>query len=195
MNFKSSGKDKIKTNKTKKQKQRDRELPGLTSTHLPVAGPASPAQPTTASFPVVFLLCQKDGRVPDACAPQCGHLHPAWLPPRRSGPSLRRHATSPTPSSSLSCLSPPLVLSPSRARAPPSPPPAVPVATETPSPLRAVHGLHLHLSRLSVSSHDAGRPASPSTLPSSSSLPQDHRRPHDLIIPSPSPLSLSSHPP
>ena len=74
--------------------------------------------------------------MPDARAPQCGHLHPAWLPPRRSGPSPRRHATSPTPSRSLPCLTPPLVLSPSRAehhrrRCPLSPwPPSSPRLSE-----------------------------------------------------------------
>ena len=149
--------------------------PGAPPCRLPLARRTSAWPARASTRPATSCLLADAGDYPER------HVH--------------RHATSPTPSSSLSCLSPPLVLSPSRARAPPSPPPAVPVATETPSPLRAVHGLHLHLSRLSVSSHDAGRPASPSTLPSSSSLPQDHRRPHDLIIPSPSPLSLSSHPP
>ena len=53
----------------------------------PSCDPALLAQPT--SFPCLLPAAAR--RTPGVCSPRAHHLHPAWLPPRRSGPPLQRH--------------------------------------------------------------------------------------------------------
>ena len=166
-------------------KERERKA----TCHLPGwAGPPGPCQssPTSASRQRRETAHARPWRHTTPCSPA------SLRPPRRIGPSLRRRPepldVSLSPSALSLALSSPWLQPPSARR-------RETAATVLPSPLRPIHRLRLHRPRLSVSSHDVGRPASPSAPPSLPPLPRDHRQPHDLISPSPGSPRPPSTPP